>query len=111
MAHVRMYISFLVVHCRCEFLHNFSFQVYDPPVPEFAVASVKVSGKLALPKVSGPSIVIVMDGDVTITTAGDGKSLTVKKGSVIFLPVTAEVIFQPINPGQTCHLFQAYCSL
>ena len=106
---VRMYTS--EFHSLCHLLATLPFQVYDPPVPEFAVASVKVSGKLPLPKVSGPSIIIVVDGNVAITGARDDKSQTLKKGSVIFLPVNGEVILDPVSLGQTCHLVQAYCSL
>ena len=109
-----MYIFSLIV-TRCEFFYSISsallFQVYDPPVPEFAVSSVKVSGKLPLPKVSGPSIIIVVDGDVGITADREDSSRTLKKGSVVFLPVDGEVILEPVSHGQSCHLFQAYCSL
>ena len=71
------------------------------------MASVRVNGKMSLPKVSGPSIIIVVDGDVGITSGKNDKCQTLKKGSVMFLPADGEANLD----GQSCHIFQAYCSL
>ena len=67
--------------------------LYDPPVPEFSVLQTKVEpGEIeAYPAVDGPSIAIVTDGVGSIGWGGDQQSLSVAKGSVLFISAGIEV--------------------
>ena len=56
--------------------------VYDPPVPEFAVIFYHViqNEKIVTNEISGPSILIVIEGK------GQMNSLTIGKGHIYFIP-------------------------
>ena len=83
-------------------------QIYDPPVPEFAVARVAIpagSKDLPLQTIGGPSILLVIEGPLDIRT-GDGTHMTAQKGAVVFVPAEREVFL-----SGTGLLFHAYCCL
>lgn len=65
--------------------------LYDPPVAEFSVLQVQLEPKQeeAHKAIDGPSIVIVTEGEATISF--EGGNLSVVKGSVFFVAANAEI--------------------
>ena len=81
--------------------------VYDPPVPDFAVAKISVpadASKFSLPTVAGPSVLLSLQGDVQLSCMQHSEKLL--PGSVLFIPARHKV---DIEPAQEILLYQAYC--
>ncbi|KAF8590294.1 mannos-6-phosphate isomerase [Ramaria rubella] len=68
--------------------------LYDPPIPEFAVLSVRIPGgeKETHDPVEGPSLLIVTQGTGEVVLPGSD-SLAVKEGSVLFVGADTKVSF------------------
>lgn len=82
--------------------------IYDPPVPDFAVAKISASGgasEFSLPIVTGPSVLLTLQGDQLQFSCmqESGKLLP---GSVMFIPAGHKV---NVKPAQEILLYQAYC--
>ncbi|XP_071501324.1 mannose-6-phosphate isomerase-like [Diadema antillarum] len=87
--------------------------IYDPPVPDFAVARIKVPAEqtsYTLRAEDSASIVIVIEGDGAVThpSLGDGQSLPFCKGSVLFLSANQTLSFT-LQSGLLA--FRAFCPL
>ena len=81
--------------------------VYDPPIPDFTVAKISVSGgadEFSLPIVTGPSILLTLQGDLQLSCMHESEKLL--PGSVVFIPAGQKV---NIKSSQEILLYQAYC--
>ena len=81
--------------------------VYNPPVPDFAVAKISVPGdasEFSLPIVTGPSVLLSLQGELKLTCMQHSERLI--PGSVLFIPAGHKV---DVQPTQEALLYQAYC--
>jgi mannose-6-phosphate isomerase len=90
-------------------------QLYDPPIPEFAVVQVALPRgvKDAHRGVAGPSIAAVTEGSGTVSWASEGEelqeepqSLELKMGDVLFIGADVGVSFESGKEGLT--LYRAF---
>ncbi|XP_780304.2 mannose-6-phosphate isomerase [Strongylocentrotus purpuratus] len=89
--------------------------IYDPPVPDFAVARVKVPADQAsytLRAEDSPSIIIVIEGqgEAAHPSLGNGQALPFCKGSVLFLSANESLAFK-LSPANGLLAFRAFCPL
>ncbi|XP_033638129.1 mannose-6-phosphate isomerase-like [Asterias rubens] len=89
--------------------------VYDPPVPDFAVARIKVSEGVesyAVTAYDSASILITISGQAEAShpSFGNGKTLTLKKGSVTFLSANHSLPLK-LEKSEGFLSFRAYCPL
>jgi mannose-6-phosphate isomerase len=87
-------------------------EIYDPPIPEFAVARVSVpagAGDFSLPPLQGPSILLVVEGEASVS-AGE-TSYGVRRGVVLFVSAQTEMKFSPVDSNQGILMYRAYCQL
>ena len=83
--------------------------VYDPPVADFTVARISLpngTSECSLPIVNGPSILLVVHGEVYLTCMQYSEKLN--SGAVLFIP--AEHKFD-IKATQNTLIYQAFCYL
>ncbi|KAK7460918.1 Mannose-6-phosphate isomerase [Stygiomarasmius scandens] len=70
-------------------------ELYDPPIPEFSVVQVKLSGEKldeTHPPVDGPSLTVVTEGNGIVRwDENGGQSLDIKQGDVFFVGADTEV--------------------
>lgn len=84
--------------------------IYDPPVPDFAVARIQIPSSCAMYKfqaLNGPSIAIAISGSGSIDTSS--VSITVRRGTVVFIPANTSLDFQ--CGGEDTEIYRAYCIL
>ncbi len=66
--------------------------LYDPPIPEFSVVQVKLSqGEEEHRAVSGPSLVVVTEGEGRVSWSGE--SLEINEGDVFFIGAETPATF------------------
>jgi len=81
--------------------------VYDPPVADFTVARISLpneTSECSLPVVNGPSILLVIHGEVYLKCMQCSEQLNT--GAVLFIPAGHKV---DVKPTQDALIFQAYC--
>ena len=81
--------------------------VYNPPVPEFAVAKISVPGsasEFSLPILSGPSVLLTLQGKLQFSCMQHSEKLL--PGSILFIPAGLKV---DIEPMEDALFYQAYC--
>lgn len=70
-------------------------EIFNPPVPDFSVAKYSLSDidskEYTLPAVDGPSICILIQGDAVVLDDGDGSSIDMHRGSIVFVGAGIEV--------------------
>lgn len=84
--------------------------IYDPPVPDFAVARIQIPSSCAMYKfqaLNGPSIAIAISGSGSIDTSS--VSITVRRGTVVFIPANTSFDFK--WGGKDTEIYRAYCIL
>jgi len=84
--------------------------IYDPPVPDFAVARIQIPSSCSLYKfqeLNGPSIAIVISGSGSIDKSS--APIPVKRGTVLFIP--ANTCFDFKSNGVDSEIYRAYCVL
>ena len=60
--------------------------LYDPPIEEFSVVTMDVRGKMRNEAVDGPSILLVLEGEVVaVEEEGEEERLRLKKGQLAFV--------------------------
>uniref|UniRef100_A0A3B3YLD9 Mannose-6-phosphate isomerase n=1 Tax=Poecilia mexicana TaxID=48701 RepID=A0A3B3YLD9_9TELE len=86
--------------------------LYDPPVPDFTVMKIQVPASVkdyTVASVDSASILLVIEGDATATSAAAFSDVTLTRGSVLFVSANESVSLQVTSQsGMT--LFRA-CSL
>lgn len=86
--------------------------IYDPPVPDFAVARIQIPSSCLSYKfhgLNGPSIAIMISGSGTIHKTSTNLKIDLRKGTVVFIP--ANICFELKCDGVDCEIYQAYCVL
>ncbi|XP_077987833.1 mannose-6-phosphate isomerase-like isoform X2 [Glandiceps talaboti] len=88
--------------------------VYNPPVPDFAIARIMVPDKIdtyVIASYDSASILLVVDGEAegSNQTLADEEQLQLKRGTVLFISANQQVDLK-LKPGGIC-LFRAYCPL
>jgi len=81
--------------------------IYNPPVPDFAVAKISVSGdtsEFSLPIVTGPSVLLMLQGELQLSSVQYSEGIF--PGSVLFIPAGHKV---NLKPTKDVLLYQAYC--
>ncbi|CAH3025226.1 unnamed protein product, partial [Porites evermanni] len=86
--------------------------IYDPPVPDFAVARIQASesSRCSMYKfqaLNGPSIAIAISGSGSIDKSF--ASITVRRGTVVFIPANTSFDFK--CGGEDTEIYRAYCIL
>ncbi|XP_038050302.1 mannose-6-phosphate isomerase-like isoform X2 [Patiria miniata] len=89
--------------------------VYDPPVPDFAVARIKVAEGVESYEVTAydsASILITISGQAEVShpSFGNGKTLTLKRGSVTFVSANHSLPLK-LEKEDGLLAFRAYCPL
>ncbi|XP_022098704.1 mannose-6-phosphate isomerase-like isoform X2 [Acanthaster planci] len=89
--------------------------IYDPPVPDFAVARIKVAEGVESYEVTAydsASIFITISGQAEAShpSFGNGKTLTLKRGSVIFMSANHSLPLK-LEKADGLLAFRAYCPL
>lgn len=85
--------------------------LYDPPVPDFSVARIKIpSGDTSytLSPVDSASIVLVVEGSAD--SEADGQSLDLHRGVVLFVSAHKSLLLN-ISPTGGMLMFRAFCKL
>ncbi|KAJ1021918.1 hypothetical protein NDA16_003680 [Ustilago loliicola] len=77
--------------------------LYDPPIEEFSVVTIEVDGKLKNDRVDGPSILLVLEGEVLVGEVG-GDGLRLSKGQLAFVGAGVEVMIE----GEGAKLARAF---
>jgi len=94
---------------------NSGAQVYDPPIPEFAVVRTALNrkdAKATFDPIDGPSIVLCTKGKGTISVGS--KEEKIEEGYVFFVGATAEVVVKSDMDGEGGEglvTFKAFCEL
>lgn len=84
--------------------------IYDPPVPDFAVARIQIPSCCPMYKFqafNGPSIAIVISGSGAVDKTA--ASIPVKRGTVLFIPANTSFDFK--CNGEDTEIYRAYCVL
>ena len=84
--------------------------VYDPPVPDFAVAKLALGQGAEFkyfPTRESASIILVVGGEGSYEVEGNGEKSEFKKGSVIFLGAGEKIGFE--STQEKFVAYQAYC--
>ncbi|KAG8514516.1 Mannose-6-phosphate isomerase [Galemys pyrenaicus] len=87
--------------------------VYDPPVPDFTVMKMEVPGSVTEYKVSAldsASILLLVQGTVTASTATAQAAIPLKRGGVLFIGAREMVSLQLTVPEDLL-MFRACCLL
>ena len=89
--------------------------LYDPPTPEFIIARIEMKNETVIPVVTGPSIILIVEGSGVVSVRGssdipEGSSneVTFRPGEVLFIPAMNIITATPTN---TTLIFQAYCEI
>lgn len=95
---------------------NSSCKLYDPPIPEFAVARTalnKTGAKATFGPVEGPSIILCTKGKGMISVGP--KEEPIEEGYVFFVGATAEVVLKSNvdaeADGEGLVAFKAFCEI
>ncbi|MEQ2213041.1 hypothetical protein XENOCAPTIV_008800 [Xenoophorus captivus] len=86
--------------------------LYDPPVPDFTVMKIQVPASVkeyTVASVDSASILLVIEGDATATSAAAFSDITMRRGSVLFVSAN-ESISLHVTSQSGMTLFRA-CSL
>lgn len=81
--------------------------LYDPPIEEFSVVTIEVEGKVRNAAVDGPSILLVLEGQVKVKVGGEkGEEggLGLNKGQLAFVGAGVEVSIE----GKQARLARAF---
>ncbi|XP_069018969.1 mannose-6-phosphate isomerase [Embiotoca jacksoni] len=87
--------------------------VYDPPVPDFTVMRTQVPASVkqyTVAPVDSASILLVIEGDATATSAAALSDVTLKRGTVLFVSANESVSLH-ITSQSGMNLFRACCLL
>jgi mannose-6-phosphate isomerase len=83
--------------------------VYNPSVPDFAVAKICLSSpSTPIPVRESASIVIVISGEGKLVTTNDGSEIPLVKGTVFFAPASQKLEVEKLGPGDLV-MYQAFC--
>jgi mannose-6-phosphate isomerase len=93
----------VIFQCKEE-THNTT--LYDPPVPDFAVAKISLNEKVSLPVRDSASIVLFVRGNGKLSS--DGKVVEFKRGTVAFVPAGKATEMTSEGEG-VVQAFQAFC--
>ncbi|KAH9866112.1 Mannose-6-phosphate isomerase [Plenodomus biglobosus] len=94
---------------------NSGAQLYNPPIPEFAVVRTalnRMDAKATFDPINGPSIILCTKGKGTISVGA--KEETIEEGYVFFVGATAEVVIKSetdVEDGEGLVTFKAFCEL
>ncbi|XP_015243575.1 PREDICTED: mannose-6-phosphate isomerase [Cyprinodon variegatus] len=86
--------------------------LYDPPVPDFTVMKIQVPASVkeyTIASVDSASILLVIHGDATATSAAAFSDITLRRGTVLFVSANESVSLQ-ISSQSGMTMFRA-CSL
>ncbi|XP_037538463.1 mannose-6-phosphate isomerase isoform X1 [Nematolebias whitei] len=87
--------------------------LYNPPVPDFTVLKIQVPASMntyTVASVDSASILLVVEGDATATSAAAFSDLTMRRGTVLFVSANESLSLHITSPsGMT--LFRACCLL
>jgi len=82
--------------------------IYDPPVPDFAVARIQIPASCPLHKfqaLNGPSIALLISGSGVVENATN--TIPAARGTVLFIP--ANTTFDLKCNGQDTEIYRAFC--
>ena len=83
------------------------YHIYNPPVPEFSVISSSFpQGQHSLKPRNGPSILLVTQGKGSLRVDGSQESLSIVRGSVLFLGHT---VSSSLSVDEPLSVYQALC--
>lgn len=85
---------------------------YDPPVQDFAVRKIQVpcgNSSYTLKPLSGPSIIIIIEGDGHLKSNDVDTRITISPGVTLFSPAKHSLTIN--SNGGDLLLFQAYCDI
>ncbi|KAI8943153.1 Mannose-6-phosphate isomerase [Plenodomus lindquistii] len=94
---------------------NSGAQLYNPPIPEFAVVRTalnRTDAKATFDPIDGPSIILCTKGKGTISVGP--KEEKIEEGYVFFVGATAEVVIKSevdAEDGEGLVTFKAFCEL
>ncbi|XP_061533824.1 mannose-6-phosphate isomerase isoform X1 [Phyllopteryx taeniolatus] len=87
--------------------------VYDPPVPDFTVMRIQVPASVkqyTVAPVDSASILLVIEGDATATSAAALSDVSLRRGSVLFVSANESVLLHVASPSGVT-MFRACCLL
>ncbi|TKS73966.1 Mannose-6-phosphate isomerase [Collichthys lucidus] len=87
--------------------------LYDPPVPDFTVMRIQVPASVkqyTVAPVDSASILLVIGGDATATSAAALSDVTLRRGSVLFVSANESVSLH-ITSHSGMNMFRACCLL
>ncbi|KAJ1967671.1 hypothetical protein H4R35_006642 [Dimargaris xerosporica] len=92
-----------------------SICVYDPPIPEFAVARIVVTTPQlshALKPVAGPSVLLIIQGHGHLMVPDDHHTVSLQPGHVFFIAAdTALTIQQDTQSPDELMCYRAFCTI
>ncbi|CAM1332674.1 MPI (predicted) [Pycnogonum litorale] len=82
--------------------------VFNPPVPDFAVNAIKIDGikRKKIQKLASASILLVIDGEASLSTSATTDKINLRKGSVLFVHCNEELVLDVSS--NTMLMFRAY---
>ncbi|KAF1386506.1 hypothetical protein PFLUV_G00095550 [Perca fluviatilis] len=87
--------------------------LYDPPVPDFTVMRIQVPASVkqyTVAPVDSASILLVIEGDATATSAAALSDVTLRRGTVLFVSANESVSLH-ITSQSGMNMFRACCLL
>ncbi|XP_061750528.1 mannose-6-phosphate isomerase [Nerophis ophidion] len=87
--------------------------VYDPPVPDFAVMRIQVPAAMkqyTLGAVDSASVLLVIAGDATATSAAALSDVTLRRGTVLFVSANESLLLH-VTSAEGVTMFRACCLL
>uniref|UniRef100_A0A3Q2YRV7 Mannose-6-phosphate isomerase n=1 Tax=Hippocampus comes TaxID=109280 RepID=A0A3Q2YRV7_HIPCM len=87
--------------------------VYDPPVPDFTVMRIHVPASMkqyTLAPVDSASILLVIEGDASATSAAALSDISLRRGTVLFVSANESVLMHVTSPSGVT-MFRACCLL
>lgn len=86
--------------------------VYDPPVDDFAVHSIRVPKTISsyeIRALPGPSIFLVVHGSAEGSVNGEDQCITLRRGSVVFLAAEHSYSLRATGSDEDLFIMRAYC--
>nr|XP_057932431.1 mannose-6-phosphate isomerase isoform X2 [Doryrhamphus excisus] len=87
--------------------------IYDPPVPDFTVMRIQVPASVkqyTVAPVDSASILLVIEGDATATSAGALADVSLRRGTVLFVSANESVLLH-VSSHAGVTMFRACCLL
>ncbi|XP_061780830.1 mannose-6-phosphate isomerase [Nerophis lumbriciformis] len=87
--------------------------VYDPPVPDFTVMRIQVPAAMkqyTVAPVDSASVLLVIAGDATATSAAALSDLTLRRGTVLFVSANESLLLH-VTSAMDVTMFRACCLL